>query len=100
MYVGCCSIKFYLHGNHSLKGKRRIVRMLKDRLRNKFNVSIAEIGDHDLWQSLHIGIVSINSDFQYLDGQMNIILDTIEKMYLAEIIDQKVQITRLAPELN
>ena len=52
MYVSCCSIKFFLHGNRSLKEKRRIVRSLKDRLKNNFNISIAEIGDQDLWQSL------------------------------------------------
>ena len=95
MYVGCCSIKFFLHGNHSLKGKRRIVRTLKDRLKNRFNVSVAEIGNQDVWQSLHIGIVAVNSDPKYLEGQVNRIVDAIEKMYLAEITDCQTQITQL-----
>ena len=100
MYVGCCSIKFFLHGNHSLKGKRRIVRILKDRLKNKFNISIAEIGNQDIWQSLHIGIVAVNSDPKYLEGQVNRVVDAIEKMHLAEVTDCQTQITQLGPELT
>ena len=96
MYVGCCSIKFFLHGNHSLKGKRRIVRTLKDRLKNRFNVSVAEIGNQDVWQSLRIGIVAVNSDPKYLEGQVNRVVDAIEKMHLAEITDCQTQITQLA----
>ena len=95
MYVGCCSIKFFLHGNHSLKGKRRVIRTLKDRLKNRFNVSVAEIGNQDVWQSLHIGIVAVNSDPKYLEGQINRVVDAIEKMYLAEITDCQTQITQL-----
>ena len=100
MYVGCCSIKFFLHGNHSLKGKRRIVRILKDRLKNKFNISVAEIGNQDILQSLHMGIVAVNSDPKYLEGQMNKVVDAIEKMHLAEVTDCQTQITRLVPELT
>ena len=100
MYVGCCSIKFFLHGNHSLKGKRRIVRTLKDRLKNKFNISVAEIGDQDVWQSLHIGIVAVNSDPQYLEGQVGKVVAAIEKMHLAEITDHQTQIIQLGPELT
>ena len=95
MYVGCCSIKFFLHGNHSLKGKRRVIRTLKDRLKNRFNVSVAEIGNQDVWQNLHIGIVAVNSDPKYLEGQINRVVDAIEKMYLAEITDCQTQITQL-----
>ena len=100
MYVGCCSIKFFLHGNHSLKGKRRIVRILKDRLKNKFNISVAEIGDQDIWQSLHMGIVTVNSDPKYLEGQVRKVVDAIEKMNLAEITDHQTQIIRLGPEVT
>ena len=95
MYVGCCSIKFFLHGNNSLKGKRRITRILKDRLKNNFNVSVAEIGDQDFWQSLHMGIVAVNSDPKYLEGQISIVVDFIEKMHLAEVTDCQTHVTRL-----
>ena len=98
MYVGCCSIKFFLHGNNSLKGKRRIIRTLKDRLKNKFNVSIAEVGNQDFWQSLHMGIVAVNSDPKYLEGQLNKIFDAVETMHLAEITDYQTQVTQVSPD--
>ena len=100
MYVGCCSIKFFLHGNRSLKEKRRVVRILKDRLKNKFNISVAEIGDQDVWQNLHMGIVAVNSDPKYLEGQMSRVVDAIERMHLAEITDHQTQIIQLSPELT
>jgi uncharacterized protein len=49
MVIGCSSIEFYLHGNSSLKGKKRVVRVIKDMLKNDFNVSIAEVGDQNVW---------------------------------------------------
>lgn len=98
MQVGCCSIKFFLHGNRSLKEKRRVLRAIKDRLKNKFNISVAEIGDQDVWQNLHLGIVAVNSDPKYLQGQMHRVVDTIENMHLAEMTDCQVKITNLGPE--
>ena len=98
MHVSCCSIKFFLHGNRSLKEKRRVIRSLKDRLKNNFNVSVAEIGDQDILQSLHMGIVAVNSDPKYIEGQTRKLVDAIKKMHLAEITDCQIQITRLSPE--
>ncbi|MBL4665077.1 MAG: DUF503 domain-containing protein [Nitrospinaceae bacterium] len=91
MVIGCCSIKFYLHGNNSLKGKRRVVRAIKDRLKNDFNVSVAEVGDQDVWQSLHIGISAVGSDRPYMDGLMSKVVDAIDRMNLAEIVDSKTE---------
>ena len=98
MQVGCCSIKFFLHGNRSLKEKRRVIRTIKDRLKNKFNISVSEIGHQDVWQTLHLGIVAVNSDPKYLEGQMNRVIDAVEQMHLAEITDCQVTVTNLAPE--
>ena len=98
MYVSCCSIKFFLHGNRSLEEKRRVVRSLKDQLKNNFNISIAEIGDQNIWQSLHMGIVAVNSDPKYLEGQRRKLMNAIEKMHLAEITDYQTKISRLSPE--
>ena len=91
MVIGCCSIKFYLHGNNSLKGKRRVVRVIKDRLKNDFNVSIAEVGDQDVSQSLHIGISAVGSNRPYMDGLMSKVVDAIDRMNLAEIVDCKTE---------
>ncbi|MFQ5450257.1 MAG: DUF503 domain-containing protein [Nitrospinaceae bacterium] len=97
MKVGCCSIKFFLHGNHSLKEKRRITKSIKDRVKNKFNISVAEIGDQDVWQNLHIGVVAVGSDHKYLEGLMNQVVDAIDRMHLAEMTDCQIRTMTLGP---
>ena len=91
MVIGCCSIKFYLHGNNSLKGKRRVVRAIKDRFKNDFNESVTEVGDQDVWQSLHIGISAVGSNRPYMDGLISKVVDAIDKMNLAEMVNCKTE---------
>jgi len=98
MVIGCCSIRFYLHGNNSLKGKRRVVRAIKDRLKNDFNVSIAEVGNQDVLQSLHIGISAVSSDKPYMDGLMTKIVNAIDRMNLADIVDYKTKILGISTD--
>lgn len=92
MKIGFCSMRFYLHGNHSLKGKRQVVRAMKDRLKNKFNVSVAEVGDLDLWQSIHLGVAAVNSDAQYLDGLLQQVVNFVDHLHLAEMTDSHTEI--------
>ena len=58
--VGLCVVEIHLVASHSLKEKRRVLRRLKDRLRGKFNISIAEVDHQDLWQRATLGIVAIS----------------------------------------
>ena len=95
MHVGCCSLKFFLHGNRSLKGKRRVVKSLRDRVKNKFNISVAEIGDQDVWQSLHIGIAAVSSDAQYLDGLLRQVVEFIDNLHLAEMTDCQIELLHM-----
>ena len=99
MVIGCCSVKFYLHGNNSLKGKRRVVRALKDRLKNDFNVSVAEVGDHDVWQSINLGISAVGVDQPYIDGLLSKVIDAIDRMNLAEIVDCKKETLKIGSEI-
>ena len=96
MNIGYCSLKFYLHGNNSLKGKRKVIRSIKDRLKNKFNVSVAEVGDQDVWQSLHLGIAAVNSDAQYLDGLFKQVVNFVDNMHLAEMTDCQTEIINVS----
>ena len=98
MVIGCCSLRFYLHGNNSLKGKRRVVRAIKDRLKNDFNVSIAEVGNQDVLQSLHIGISAVSSDKPYMDGLMTKVINAIDKINLADIVDYKTEILSMSTD--
>ncbi len=98
MHVGCCSIKFFLHGNDSLKGKRRIIRTIKDRVKNKFNISIAEVGDQDIWQSLHLGVAAVSEDAKYLEGLIQQVVNFIDKLHLAEMTNHEIEIINMGKE--
>jgi len=62
MAVVVVRLKLSLPGSHSLKDKRRILKSLKDRLRSRFNVAVAEMEHHDVWQSADLGVVTISPD--------------------------------------
>jgi hypothetical protein len=70
MPVAYLTLELRIEGAHSLKDKRQVVRSLKDRLRNSFNISIAEIDVTDLWQRATLGVVSISPSRDYLEGLM------------------------------
>lgn len=70
MPIAYLTLELRIEAAHSLKDKRQVVRSLKDRLRNSFNISIAEIEVTDLWQRATLGMVSISDSRDYLEGLM------------------------------
>ena len=62
MVVGVLRLELLLPENHSLKGKRSVLRAIKARVQNKFNVSIAECEDHDLWQRATLGVSQVGAE--------------------------------------
>jgi len=70
MPVAHLTLELRMEGAHSLKDKRQVVRSLKDRLRARFNVAVAELEATDLWQRATLGVVSISDSRDYLDGLM------------------------------
>lgn len=65
MFIGTCRVTFRLAGNDSLKGKRQVSRSLITRLRNRFNVSVAEVDSVESHQALTIGISCVSKDVGY-----------------------------------
>lgn len=78
MPVGVCYIRFQIHGSASLKDKRKVVKSIKDRLKTRYNISIAETGDQDRWQVAELGIACISNDRSYLDGLMAAVIRQIQ----------------------
>ena len=70
MPIAYLKLELRIEGAHSLKDKRQVVRSVKDRLRNSFNISIAEIEVTDMWQLATLGVVSISGSRDYLEGLM------------------------------
>ena len=75
MVVGVCDIEFHIPGSSSLKEKRHVVESLKSRLRNKFNVSVAEIDHQDLWQRAAIAAVTVSSDHVHAEKVLQSVED-------------------------
>ena len=85
MIVGTCSIELRLAENHDLKGKRRVLKSVKDRVRGRFNVSIAEVGDLDAWQRSTIGVVCVSKDRDQVESTLAHVANFIEDLHLASV---------------
>ena len=92
MVVGTMKIILHLHDNRSLKGKRKVVRSMVDKVKHKFNVSIAEVGSNDKWQRIELGVSAVGNDRRHIDSSLNNILDYMDTLYLAEIVDSSAEI--------
>lgn len=73
--IGVLTMELRLEYSHSLKDKRHVVRGLKDRLRHRFNVSVAEIDGQDTWQRAVVAAVTISADRLYAEQ----LLESVEK---------------------
>jgi uncharacterized protein YlxP (DUF503 family) len=65
--VGVLTLELRLENSHSLKDKRHVVKGLQERLRNKFNVAVAEVDYQDLWQRAALAAVTVSSDHQHAE---------------------------------
>jgi len=81
----------YLPGNHSLKGKRSVVRSITSRVHNKFNVSIAECSDLDNWQRISLGISQVGNDRNHVDRCLRRVSAFICELGLAEAGQESYQ---------
>lgn len=92
MVVGLGVITFRLHDCHSLKGKRKIIKSIIQRLRNNFNISMAEIGSNDVYQRAEIGFALVGNDRQLINSKTDKIFNLADDLGLAEIIDTQMEI--------
>lgn len=76
----------------SLKEKRRVLKALIDRLRHRFNVSVAEIGDHDLWQRASIGVACIGHEQRHTQQVMDRVAGTIRQNPSIEVLRTETQV--------
>ncbi|MBW1645202.1 MAG: DUF503 domain-containing protein [Deltaproteobacteria bacterium] len=78
MHVGICQVTLYLPDNHSLKGKRKVIKSLIERLKNRFNVAVAETGGQDEWQRAVLSLCLVANDGSFVNQGLDKILDFIE----------------------
>jgi hypothetical protein len=89
MVVGICRVTFILPESHSLKEKRMVLRRIKDRVRNKFNCAIAEVGDADAWQSACLGFCVVSNEHGFTQAMVQKVLAYIEELAMAKISDDE-----------
>jgi uncharacterized protein YlxP (DUF503 family) len=90
MVVGVLRLTLYIPGASSLKDKRQVLRKVTDRLRSRFNVSVAEVGDNDIWQRAVVGISAVSNDHSFVNEVLDkCVRDTDQ---IAQIINREMEI--------
>lgn len=92
MEVGILQFTVRLRGCRSLKEKRHVLKSIKERLRSRFNVSVAEIDDHELWQKGTVGVVMCSNEAAGLRSQLDKIVMMLRLHPTAELIDHQIEL--------
>jgi uncharacterized protein len=92
MVVGICTIDLRIPGNDSLKGKRSVVRRIKERVKHSFNVSIAEVEDLDTLQRVGLGMAFVSNEAGHVHSTLSKVVNFIDHLYVAEIIDYHIEV--------
>jgi uncharacterized protein len=92
MIVGVCTIDLRLPGNDNLKGKRSVVRKIKERVKHTFNVSIAEVEDLDKLQRVGLGVAFVSNEASHVHSTLSKVVNCIDHMYVAEVLDYHIEV--------
>jgi len=95
MVVGVLLVELYFPGANSLKSKRRELRSIKDRIRSKFNVSVSEVDNQDLWQRGSLGIAVAGSDVALVQETLGKIGNFLERNWAHLLLDLRSEIIRV-----
>ncbi len=92
MRIGALRVSFMIFDANSLKQKRRVMRSVKDRLMNKFNVSVAEVGSNEKWQIGELGIATVGNEKRFVNSVMTKVEDFLETFPSIRVIEADMEI--------
>jgi uncharacterized protein YlxP (DUF503 family) len=92
MFIGVCTIEVHVPESGSLKTKRHSIRSLKDRIRNKFNVSVAEVEDNDLWQKASLAVAAVSNDKSHLNQTLDHVLNLVRSVPEINLLEYHIEI--------
>jgi uncharacterized protein YlxP (DUF503 family) len=92
MPVGLLTLELHIPDAQSLKDKRHVLRSLKDKLRRKFNVAVAELDHQDLWQRSVVGIVTLSTEERHVRESLQKVLDEADLILGSFLVGQKFEI--------
>ena len=98
MFLGVLQVHLLIHESNSLKAKRKVLKSIMGKVGNKFNVSIAEVGDNDKWSRAQIGLAFVGNNHSFINSSMDKAINYIESMALAEITDHYMEIINFSEE--
>jgi len=87
MVVGIANIEIHIPESGSLKSKRHFLKRIKDRVRNRFNVSIAEVDHNDLWQRTTLGVSVVTNEQQFANQVLSQVVEFISQEQGIQILD-------------
>ncbi|MGH7846861.1 MAG: DUF503 domain-containing protein [Candidatus Binatia bacterium] len=85
MVVGVLKVNLILPENHSLKGKRGVLKRIQARVGHQFNISVTECGDQDLWQSAVLGFAVVGSSSQVVEATLEKVVEFVDGLNLAQV---------------
>jgi uncharacterized protein YlxP (DUF503 family) len=92
MHVSVCQLELRLPENHSLKGKRQVIKSIITRLQNKFNISVAEVDNQDLWQLATLGIACVSNHRRHADETLsNVVKFVIQNYPDVELLSSEIE---------
>lgn len=92
MVVGVLTLELFLSEANSLKGKRKILKSLLERLKHRFNISVAEVGRQDSWKHSTIGISAVSGETSHMDSILSTVVNFIENHGGVEIVEIKQEL--------
>lgn len=87
MIVGVLTIELVIYSSSSLKEKRYVVKSIKDKLKNKFNIAIAEVEYLDKWKRAKLGIVTVGNDYNHVENSIQKVFEYLDNWNEFEIIN-------------
>ncbi|TDA67510.1 MAG: DUF503 domain-containing protein [Clostridia bacterium] len=92
MLVGVCTIRLHLPEAGSLKDKRRVIKSMLDRIHSRFNVSIAEVEDQDVWQVATLGVAVVSNGEAHIHEVLAAVVNAVDGYRQVEMLEYQVQI--------
>src|ERR687886_158138 len=92
MVVGVLRLGLVIPAARSLKEKRHALRRIVDRVRARYNVSIAEVGDNDIWQRAVVGVTAVANDHSFVNEVLDKVVRDVEMLGVADLVSREMEI--------
>ena len=86
-----CHIDLYMSESRSLKDKRQVLKSLKDRIKNEFNVAVAEVDNHELWQRATLGVATVSTATAHANEVLSKVVNFVDRDFRVQLLDYQIE---------